>query len=108
MLSGGLESKCCLMPGKRRLNLKVAILPASVTGTNGALPWHLNMGDLMPGASYSLELSEMVQNEHRNPEETEDVMISGSSENASRSSVLTESVWIESRLLKVCNCLVKI
>ena len=39
----------------------------------------------------------MVLTEHKNPEEAEDVMISGSSMDASSSGVSVESVGMESR-----------
>ena len=51
----------------------------------------------MLGASCSLEASEIVLIEWRNPEETEDVMASGSSKDVSNSSVLRESVRMESK-----------
>ena len=52
----------------------------------------------MLGASCGLELSERVQTKWRNPEETEeDVMASGSSREVSNSSVLSESVRMESK-----------
>ena len=51
----------------------------------------------MPGASCSLEVSEIVLTKWRNPEETEDVMASGSSKDVSNSGVLMESVRMESK-----------
>ena len=50
----------------------------------------------MLGASCGLELSERVLTEWRNPEETEDVMASGSSREVCNSGVSTDSVRIES------------
>ena len=44
------------------------------------------------GASSSLELSEGVLTEHKNPEGTEEVMASGSSEDRSSSSISIESM----------------
>ena len=52
----------------------------------------------MLGASCSLEVSEKVLTEWKNPEETEYVMASGSSKDVSKSSVLMESVRMESKL----------
>ena len=52
----------------------------------------------MPEASCSLELLEMVLTKHRNPEETEEVSLTSESpKDASSSSVLMESVRMESR-----------
>ena len=51
----------------------------------------------MVGASCSLELSESVLNEQRNPEETEDVMASGSSKDVSNSGVARELVRMKSK-----------
>ena len=48
--------------------------------------------------SYALEIPEMVLAECRKAEETEEVVASASSKNASSSGVLIESVRIESRL----------
>ena len=47
------------------------------------LAWHHNLQDLIVEASCSLEVSEIVLTEQRNPEETEDVMASGSSKDVS-------------------------
>ena len=47
--------------------------------------------------SCGLELSEMVLTKQKNTEENEEVMISGSSKDASSSDVLMESVRMESR-----------
>ena len=49
----------------------------------------------MLGASWCLEVSEIVLTEHRNPEETEDVIASGSSKDMSNSGVSMESVRME-------------
>ena len=51
----------------------------------------------MLGVSCSLEASEKVLAKQRNPEETEDVMASGSSKDVSNSGVLMESVRMESK-----------
>ena len=51
----------------------------------------------MLGAICGLELSERVLTEQRNPEETEDVMTSVSSREASNSGVSSESVRMESK-----------
>ena len=51
----------------------------------------------MLGAGCSLELSEIISNESRNPEETEDVMASGSSRDVSNFGVSMESVRMESK-----------
>ena len=51
----------------------------------------------MLGASCGLEISEKVITKQRNPEETEDVIASGSSKNVSNSDVSMESVRIESK-----------
>ena len=51
----------------------------------------------MLGASCSLEVSEIVQTEQRNPEETEDVMASGSSKEESNSDISMESVRMKSK-----------
>ena len=50
----------------------------------------------MLGASGSLELSERVLTEQSNPEETEEIMASGSSREVSYSGVSSESVRMES------------
>ena len=50
----------------------------------------------MLGASCGFELSQRVLTEQRNPEETEEVMASGSSREVSNSSVPSESVRMES------------
>ena len=52
----------------------------------------------MVEANYSLELSESVLPEHRNPKQTEEVMELGLSKDASSSGASTKSVRIESRL----------
>ena len=51
----------------------------------------------MLGASCSLELSEIVLSEQRNPEETEDIRASGSSKDVSNSGVSRELVRMESK-----------
>ena len=64
MLSGGEEEqnqKCCWMTGKYQINLEADILPTKCTGKGSALAWHHNLGDLMLGASFGLEVSEMAQ-----------------------------------------------
>ena len=50
----------------------------------------------MLGTSCSLEISEIVLAEHRNPEETEEGMVLTSLKDASSSSVSTVSVKMES------------
>ena len=47
-------------------------------------------------ATCSLELSERVQNENRNPEETEEVLASDSSKDASSSNISMISVRMDS------------
>ena len=61
----------------------------------------------MLGASCSLELPEWVVTKWRNPEETEDVMASDSSNEVSNSSVLSESVRMESSLVQSQKCLIQ-
>ena len=51
----------------------------------------------MLGASCSLEVSERVLTEHRNPVETNEVMTTGSSNDVSHSGVSVQSVKMESR-----------
>ena len=51
----------------------------------------------MLGASCSLELSERALTKWRNPEQTEDVMTSGSSKEVSNSGVSRELVKMESK-----------
>ena len=63
---------------KEQINLEADILPMSGTGKCSTLAWHHNSCELMLGASFSLELSERVWTEHRNPQETEEVMTYGS------------------------------
>ena len=58
---------------------------------------------IMPGARYGLEVSETILT---NPEETDKVTISGSSNDISNSGVSTVSEDGIKTLLKVCNCLV--
>ena len=60
----------------------------------------------MLGASYSLELSERVLTEQRNPEETEGVTASGSSKEAFNSGVSRQLVRMDSRF-KVSHGLVQ-
>ena len=67
------------------------------TGKRSALAWHYNLQDLMLGASCSLEVSETVLSEQRNPEEMEEVMTSDSLKGVSNSSVLMELVRMESK-----------
>ena len=50
----------------------------------------------MLGANHSLGLSEIVLTEWRNPEETEDIMASGSSKDVSNSGLSMELVRMES------------
>ena len=58
---------------------------------------HHNLWVPMLGASCGLELSERILIEQRNPEETEDVLVSGSSKEVSNSSVSSESVRMKSK-----------
>ena len=76
---------------ERWLNLEAGILPTCGTGKINALAWHPNLWHL------SFGLSEWVLTNHSYPEETEEGKVSASSKNASSSTVLTESLRIESR-----------
>ena len=67
------------------------------TGARRALVQHHNLQDLVLEANGSLELSERVPTEQRNPEVTEDVMASDSSRKVSNSGVSRESVRMESK-----------
>ena len=67
------------------------------TGERRALAWHHKLEVLMLGASCGIEITEIVHTKQRNPEETEDVMASGSSKDVSHSGVTMESVRIESK-----------
>ena len=66
-------------------------------GGSSALVWHHNLPGLMLGASCSFEVSDTVPTEHRNPEETEEVMTSGSTKDESNSGVSVESLGTESK-----------
>ena len=48
-------------------------------------------------ASCDLEVSDAILTKQRNPEETEEVMTSGSSKDMSNSAVLMESVMMETK-----------
>ena len=67
------------------------------TGERRALACHHNLKEVMVEASCSLEVSEIVLTEQRNPEEAKDVMASCSSKDVSNSNVSTESVRMESK-----------
>ena len=60
------------------MNLHADILPAIGTGKNSAPVWHHNLSGLMLAASCSLDVSEMVLTEHRNPNETDEGTSPGS------------------------------
>ena len=79
-----------------------------VEAKSSTLAWHHNINDLMLDVSCSLESSERVITEHRNLKATEETMASGSSIDASSSSVsmefCKEGINI---MLKVSNSLVK-
>ena len=62
------EAKFCWVTGKI-IKWDVDILPISCTDKSSVLVWHHNLWDFMIEASYSLELSEIVLAEYRNPEE---------------------------------------
>ena len=68
----------------------------NATSKSNILAWHYHLQDLMLGESCSYKLSERVLTVHINPGETEEVMVSFSSKNASGSGVLTESMRMES------------
>ena len=61
-------------------------MPASGTCKSSTLTLHHNLQDLTLEASCSLELSEMVINEHKNHEATEEGMLQGLSKDATSSS----------------------
>ena len=100
ILSGGVEDqdpKSVWWLEKYQINLYDDLLVARCTGARRTLAWYHNIWDLMLGASCSLEVSEIVLTEWRNPEETEDVKASGSSKDVSNSDVSMESVRMESK-----------
>ena len=75
------------MNWKLQINLETNILQANGTGKSSTLAWHHNFWDVMLGTGCSLEISEMALTICKNPEETEEFIISGSSNNASTSNV---------------------
>ena len=77
------------------MNLDANVLAARETEARRALAWHHHLQDLMLGCG--LELLERVLTEWRNPEEMEDVMVSGSSKDVSNSGVSRESVRMKSK-----------
>ena len=93
-----LECKCCWVTGKAMNQLRHWHLPACGTGRSNAPAWHHNLWELMPGTSCSLKFRKWVLTECRKTEEIEEGMSATSSNNASNSGVLMQSLRIELRL----------
>ena len=82
---------------KYQINLDADILVAKYKVKRSAFSWYHNLWDLMLGASCGLEVSETVLTNYRNPDETKEVMTSGSSKDVSNTGVSVESMRIESK-----------
>ena len=91
------NTKCCWVARKLSNQFRCWCLVAKGIVKRRTLAWHHYLWDLILEANCSLEVSETVLMEQRNPEETEAVMTSGWLKYMSNSSVSSKSVRMESK-----------